>query len=63
MLEKADLSEVWSQGTSFRKMFKRLLGLREFMRVVEDFYNMICKWYVPTKHAGMLPPKAEEMLN
>lgn len=30
---------------------------------MEEFYNLICQWYVPTKHAGMLPPKAEEMLN
>ncbi|CAH0484613.1 unnamed protein product [Peronospora farinosa] len=30
---------------------------------MEEFYNMIRKWYVPTKHAGMLPPKAEEMLS
>ena len=30
---------------------------------MEEFYNLIRKWYVPTKHAGMLPPKAEEMLN
>ena len=29
---------------------------------MEEFYSMIHKWYVPTKHAGMLPPKAEEML-
>ena len=30
---------------------------------MEDFYNLIRKWYVPTKHAGMFPPKVEEMLN
>jgi hypothetical protein len=30
---------------------------------MEEFYNLIRKWYVPTKHAGMLPPEAEEMLN
>ena len=30
---------------------------------MEEFYNMIRKWYVPTKHAGMLPEKAEKMLN
>ncbi|CAI5747154.1 unnamed protein product [Peronospora destructor] len=30
---------------------------------MEEFYNMILKWYVPTKHAGMLPEKAEKMLN
>ena len=26
-------------------------------------YNMIHQWYVPTKHAGMLPEQAEKMLN
>ena len=31
--------------------------------LVEEFYNMIRQLYVPTKHAGMLPPRAEEMLN
>ena len=30
---------------------------------MKEFYNMIRKWYVPTKHAGMLPPTAEEILN
>ena len=30
---------------------------------MEEFYNLICKWYVPTKHAGMFSPKVEEMLN
>ena len=29
----------------------------------EEFYNLIRKWYLPTKHAGMLSPEAEEMLN
>jgi hypothetical protein len=30
---------------------------------MEEFYNMIRQWYNPTKHAGMLPPNAEKMLN
>uniref|UniRef100_A0AAV1VBW5 CCHC-type domain-containing protein n=1 Tax=Peronospora matthiolae TaxID=2874970 RepID=A0AAV1VBW5_9STRA len=30
---------------------------------MEEFYNMIRQWYVPNKHAGMLPEKAEKMLN
>ena len=30
---------------------------------MEQFYNMIRQWYVPTKHAGMLPEQAEKMLN
>uniref|UniRef100_A0AAV1VNF3 CCHC-type domain-containing protein n=1 Tax=Peronospora matthiolae TaxID=2874970 RepID=A0AAV1VNF3_9STRA len=30
---------------------------------MEEFFNLIRKWYVPTKHAGMFPPKVEEMLN
>lgn len=30
---------------------------------LEEFYNMIHQWYVPTKHAGMLPDKVEKMLN
>ena len=30
---------------------------------MEEFYNLLKKWYVPTKHAGMLPPGAEKMLN
>ena len=28
---------------------------------MEEFYNMIRQWYVPTKHAGLFPPKVEEM--
>uniref|UniRef100_A0AAV1VN97 CCHC-type domain-containing protein n=1 Tax=Peronospora matthiolae TaxID=2874970 RepID=A0AAV1VN97_9STRA len=30
---------------------------------MERFYNMIRQWYVPTKHAGMLPEQVEKMLN
>ena len=30
---------------------------------MEEFYNMIRQWYVPTKNAGMLPEKAQKMLN
>jgi hypothetical protein len=30
---------------------------------MEHFYNMLRKWYVPTKHAVMLPPEEEKMLN
>ncbi|KAG6611139.1 Eukaryotic/viral aspartic protease, active site [Phytophthora cinnamomi] len=30
---------------------------------MEEFYNWIRQWYNPTKHAGMLPEKAEKMLN
>ena len=30
---------------------------------MEEFYNLIRQWYVPTKHAGILPPKAEKMLH
>ena len=29
---------------------------------LEKFYNLMRKWYVPTKHAGMFPSEAEEML-
>jgi hypothetical protein len=28
-----------------------------------DFYNMIRQWFNPTKHAGLLPTSAEEILN
>uniref|UniRef100_A0AAV1TW70 Uncharacterized protein n=1 Tax=Peronospora matthiolae TaxID=2874970 RepID=A0AAV1TW70_9STRA len=31
--------------------------------LMEEFYNMIRQCYVPNKHAGMLPEKAEKMLN
>uniref|UniRef100_M4B5J3 Uncharacterized protein n=1 Tax=Hyaloperonospora arabidopsidis (strain Emoy2) TaxID=559515 RepID=M4B5J3_HYAAE len=30
---------------------------------MEEFFNLIRKWYVPTKHSGTFPPKVEEMLN
>ena len=30
---------------------------------MEEFYNLIRKWYVPTKRAGLLPANVEEMLN
>ena len=30
---------------------------------MEQFYNMIRRWYVPTKHAELLPEQAEKMLN
>jgi hypothetical protein len=30
---------------------------------MELFYNWIRQWYVPTKHAGMLPEPCEKMLN
>ncbi|CAH0522646.1 unnamed protein product [Peronospora belbahrii] len=30
---------------------------------MEEFYNLIRHWYNPTKHAGMLPEKVEQMLN
>ncbi|KAG6590614.1 uncharacterized protein IUM83_18274 [Phytophthora cinnamomi] len=30
---------------------------------MEEFYNWIRQWYNPTKHAEMLPEKAEKMLN
>ena len=30
---------------------------------MKPFYSMIRQWYVPTKHAGMLPEQAEKMLN
>uniref|UniRef100_A0AAV1U785 Transposase n=1 Tax=Peronospora matthiolae TaxID=2874970 RepID=A0AAV1U785_9STRA len=30
---------------------------------VEEFNNTIRQWCVPTKHAGMLPEKAEKMSN
>ena len=30
---------------------------------MQEFFNLIRQWYVPTKHAGMFPPKVEEMLN
>ena len=30
---------------------------------MEEFYNLIRKWYVPSKHAELLPPKVKEMLN
>uniref|UniRef100_A0AAV1TFG9 CCHC-type domain-containing protein n=1 Tax=Peronospora matthiolae TaxID=2874970 RepID=A0AAV1TFG9_9STRA len=32
-------------------------------RPMEEFYNLIRKWYVQIKHAGLLPTKAEEVLN
>ncbi|POM61428.1 hypothetical protein PHPALM_29558 [Phytophthora palmivora] len=28
---------------------------------MEEFYTLIRHWYNPTKHAGMLPEKAEKM--
>ncbi|OWZ01761.1 hypothetical protein PHMEG_00026792 [Phytophthora megakarya] len=30
---------------------------------MEEFYNLIRQWYVPNKHAGMLPANAENKLN
>ena len=30
---------------------------------IKKNYNLIRQWYVPTKHAGMLPEQAEKMLN
>ncbi|OWY94259.1 Eukaryotic/viral aspartic protease [Phytophthora megakarya] len=30
---------------------------------LEDFFNQLRQWYDPQKHAGMLPPTAEKMLN
>ena len=30
---------------------------------MEEFYNLICQWYNPNKHAGQLPEAAEKMLN
>ena len=30
---------------------------------MEEFFNLIHQWCVPTKHAGMFPPKVEKMLN
>ncbi|KAE9007868.1 hypothetical protein PR001_g16856 [Phytophthora rubi] len=29
----------------------------------EEFFNVMRQWYVPQRHAGMLPPDAENMLN
>ena len=29
---------------------------------MEDFYVLIRKWYVPSKHTRMFPPKFEEIL-
>uniref|UniRef100_M4C4C9 Uncharacterized protein n=1 Tax=Hyaloperonospora arabidopsidis (strain Emoy2) TaxID=559515 RepID=M4C4C9_HYAAE len=37
--------------------------VHERVKYMEKFYNMLRKWYVPTKHAGMLPPDAKKMLN
>ena len=30
---------------------------------MEEFYNLIRKWYVPSKHVEMFPAKVEEMFN
>ena len=30
---------------------------------MEEFYNLIRMWYVPTKHAGLIKTKAKKMLN
>ena len=30
---------------------------------MEEFYKLIRKKYVPTKHTGLLPPEAEEIAN
>ena len=30
---------------------------------MEEFYNRVREWYVPSKLAGYLPPEVEEMLN
>ncbi|EGZ09909.1 hypothetical protein PHYSODRAFT_522823 [Phytophthora sojae] len=30
---------------------------------MEEFFNQLCQWFDPNKHAGMLPPAAEKMLN
>ena len=32
-------------------------------RPMEEFYNLIRKWYVPSKHAGIVPPKVEEIFS
>ena len=29
---------------------------------MEEFYNLIHKWYGPRQHAGIFPPKVEELL-
>ncbi|KAE9084511.1 hypothetical protein PF006_g26458 [Phytophthora fragariae] len=30
---------------------------------MEEFFNQLRQWFDPNKHAGMLPPAAEKMLN
>jgi hypothetical protein len=30
---------------------------------MEEFFNQLRQWYDPQKHAAMLPPTAEKMLN
>ena len=67
MLETIDLSEV---RTPRSPLCQVLLLVRSVGEVhdegkypMEKFYNMFRKWYVPTKHSGMLPPEAENMLN
>lgn len=30
---------------------------------MEEFFNLLRQWYDPQKHAGMLPPPAEKLLN
>ncbi|KAE9261064.1 hypothetical protein PR003_g34091, partial [Phytophthora rubi] len=30
---------------------------------MEEFFNQLRQWFDPNKHAGMLPPVAEKMLN
>ena len=67
MLKKAAMKKVRPQRISDEKVLLRLRSLRKCSRKwkmpYEKVYNLIRKWYVPTKHAGLLPSKAEEMLN
>ena len=67
MLEKAAMKKKQSQRKSVGKVLLRLRSLRKCSRKWKmpygKVYNLIRKWYVPTKHASMLSKEAEKMLN
>ena len=67
-----DVRRDWLDRSAAKMIIHRTSGLHvcglwevnegnKFLK--EKFYNWIRKLYVPTKHAGMFPPKVKEMLN
>ena len=68
MLEISDLSEMRAPRHPSDKCLYGCAACGELHDggncPMEKIYNMLRRWYVPTKHAGMLPPPdAEKILN